>query len=131
MGVCWKAKAASPARIDEMNILKATLWAMKACVEGLEICPDLVVVDGNQVIPGLNLKQKAVPKADSLVPAVAAASVVAKVLRDRIMQTLALRFPRYGFEIHKGYPTAAHREALKKLGPCEIHRISFCRKILS
>ncbi len=131
LGVCWKAQAASPARIDSVNILQATLWAMRASVEGLSPGVDLVIVDGNRPIPGLRLRQKAVPRADSLVPAVAAASVVAKVLRDRVMETLSCRFPQYGFEIHKGYPTAAHREALKRLGPCEIHRISFCRKILS
>ena len=131
LGVHWKAQAASPARIDSVNILQATLWAMKASVEGLPPGVELVIVDGNQVIPGLSLRQKALPRADSLVPSVAAASVVAKVLRDRVMETLACRFPQYGFEIHKGYPTPAHRETLKRLGPCEIHRISFCRKILS
>ncbi len=131
LGVCWKAQAASPSRIDTVNILQATLWAMKASIEGLSPGVDLVIVDGNRPIPGLRLRQKAIPRADSLVPAVAAASVVAKVLRDRVMETLSCRFPQYGFEIHKGYPTAAHREALKRLGPCEIHRISFCRKILS
>jgi len=131
IGVCWKAQAASHDRIDSLNILGATLWAMKKCVEGLSPCFDLVVVDGNRCIPGLSVRQKTIPGADGLVPAVAAASVVAKVLRDRVMVTLADRFPGYGFEIHKGYPTAAHREALKRMGPCEIHRISFCRKILS
>jgi ribonuclease HII len=131
LGVCWKAQAASPVRIDAVNILQATLWAMRASVEGLSPGADLVIVDGNRLIPGISFRQKAIPRADSLVPAVAAASVVAKVLRDRVMETLACRFPQYGFEIHKGYPTSAHREALKRLGPCEIHRISFCRKILS
>ncbi len=130
LGVNWKAQAASPARIDEMNILGATLWAMKACVLGLVPEAELVVVDGNRPIAGLPVRQKAVPRADQLVPAVSAASVIAKVLRDRVMARLARRFPQYGFEIHKGYPTAAHREALKEYGPCEIHRISFCRKIL-
>jgi ribonuclease HII len=131
LGVCWKAQAASPALIDSINILEATLWAMKACVRGLRPEAEFVVVDGNQVIRGIPVRQKALPRADSLVPAVAAASVIAKVLRDRVMERLACRFPEYGFEIHKGYPTAAHREALKRLGPCEIHRISFCRRILS
>jgi len=131
IGVRWKAQAASHVRIDSLNILGATLWAMRRSVEGLPQGIDLVVVDGNQRIPGLSVKQRTIPGADGLVPVVAAASVVAKVLRDRVMVTLADRFPGYGFEIHKGYPTAAHREALKRMGPCEIHRISFCRKILS
>ncbi len=131
LGVCWKAQAASPARIDAQNILNATLWAMKACVLRLVPEAELVVVDGNRPIRGLPVRQKAIPRADQLVPAVSAASVIAKVLRDRVMEKLACRFPLYGFEIHKGYPTAAHREALKEFGPCEIHRISFCRKILS
>ncbi len=131
LGVCWKAQAASPALIDKLNILEATLWAMRACVMALRPEAEFVVVDGNQVIKGIPVCQKALPRADSLVPAVAAASVVAKVLRDRVMERLACRFPGYGFDVHKGYPTVAHRQALKRLGPCEIHRISFCRKTLS
>ena len=131
LGVLWKAQAATAARIDSVNILQATLWAMMLRVEKLLPGADLVIVDGNQAIPGLTVRQKAIPRADGLVPAVAAASVVAKVLRDRVMETLSGQFPHYGFGVHKGYPTAAHREALKRLGPCEIHRISYCRKILS
>ncbi|HOV28579.1 MAG TPA: ribonuclease HII [Synergistales bacterium] len=131
LGVRWKAQAASAGRIDSMNILNATLWAMRACVLGLDPEAELVVVDGNRPIAGLPVRQKAIPRADQLVPAVSAASVIAKVLRDRVMVQLACLFPQYGFEIHKGYPTKAHREALKEYGPCEIHRISFCRKILS
>lgn len=125
MGVSWRAQAASPARIDRDNILSATLWAMKMCVNSLPKAPDLVVVDGSIPIRGLALLQKALPGGDGIVPAVAAASVVAKVLRDRVMRSLDILYPQYGFCRHKGYPSRDHVERLRSLGPCEIHRKSF------
>ena len=87
--------------------------------------PDLVVVDGSIPIRGIAPRQKALPRADGIVPAVAAASVVAKVLRDRIMRSLDAVFPLYGFCRHKGYPSRDHVEKLRCFGPCEIHRKSF------
>ncbi len=125
MGVAWRAQAASPVRIDRDNILAATLWAMRLCVTALPMTPDLVVVDGSIPVPGLVLRQKALPRADGIVPAVAAASVVAKVLRDRVMCSFDRVFPLYGFCGHKGYPSRDHVEKLRCFGPCEIHRKSF------
>lgn len=130
LGVLWRAQAASPERIERMNILQASLWAMKRSVLALAVEADRVIVDGNRLIPGLPFDQRALPGADDIVPAVAAASVVAKVLRDRAMTALDRLYPQWGFARHKGYGTASHREALRRLGLCPIHRPSFCRKIL-
>ncbi len=125
LGVLWRAQAASPLRIDRDNILQASLWAMRRSVEQFPFLPDLVVVDGNCPIPSLTCSQKALIKGDSRVLSVAAASVVAKVLRDRVMITLDPLYPDYGFARHKGYPTKMHREALHRLGPTPWHRRSF------
>ena len=122
LGVEWRAQAASPARIDGMNILRASLWAMGRSVEKLPPCFDTLIVDGTFPLPGLSCRQIPLPKADSLVPAAAAAAVAAKVLRDRIMAALDGLYPGYGFKKHKGYPTSAHRSALEKLGPSPVHR---------
>ncbi|KUK42639.1 MAG: Ribonuclease HII [Thermovirga lienii] len=125
MGVCWRAQAASPARIDKYNILNATLWAMKRAVVQLPLKPDLVVIDGNMPI-GLDLcTEKPIVGADSKVPSVAVASIIAKVLRDRAMVRFSRMFPQYGFERHKGYPTKEHYAVLRELGPCKLHRKSF------
>ena len=124
--VAWGAQAASNSRIDEMNILNATLWAMARALGRLGAKPDLIIVDGNSYIPGVSRElQRAIPRADGIVPAVMAASVVAKVLRDRVMASLHTIFPGYGFASHKGYPTAAHRLAVGMLGPSPVHRRSF------
>lgn len=125
LGVLWRAQAASPGRIDKMNILRASLWCMLRSVEKLYIRPDLVLVDGSQRIPSLLTPQRCVVKGDSKVPAIAAASIVAKVLRDRAMTVLDAKYPQYGFASHKGYPSEHHREALREYGPCPIHRASF------
>lgn len=125
IGVVWRAQAATPRRIDETNILAASLWCMRRCVEQLPVWPDLTLVDGNQLIPGLMSEQKYVIKGDDKVPAISAASVVAKVLRDRVMVTYDAIFPQYQFAKHKGYPSALHREILQTLGPSPIHRLSF------
>lgn len=125
LGICWRAQAASHVRIDRMNILRASLWAMHQAVQALPICPDLLIVDGIVRINGLDITQKTLPKADDLVPCVAAASVIAKVLRDRIMTQMDRLFPLYSFSKHKGYPTKKHKEALRVLGPSRIHRRSF------
>ena len=125
LGVLWRAQAASHERIDRMNILHASLWAMRLSVLKLPPLFDTVFVDGTFTLPDLPFRQMALPKADSLVPAVAAASVVAKVLRDRVMDSLDALYPGYGLKKHKGYPTAAHRAALISLGPSPVHRKSF------
>lgn len=125
LGVLWRAQAASPGRIDKMNILRASLWCMLRSVEKLYVRPDLVLVDGSQRVPQLLTPQRCVVKGDSKVPAIAAASIVAKVLRDRAMTVLDAKYPHYGFASHKGYPSEYHRAALKEYGPCPIHRASF------
>ena len=125
LGVVRAVQSASPGRIDRMNILQASLWAMARSVKKLPPCYDTVVADGTFYVPGLSCRSLALPKADSLVAAAAAASVIAKVLRDRIMDVLDGVYPGYGFAKHKGYPTAAHRAALEKLGPSPVHRRSF------
>lgn len=110
--------------IDELNIHHATLLAMKRAVEALSITPDSVLVDGLYV-PQLNIPSKAIVQGDSLVPEISAASILAKVLRDEEMEEMDELYPGYGFSGHKGYPTAAHRDALIRLGPCVIHRRSY------
>lgn len=129
IGVVWAAQAASSERIDRTDILRASLWAMQRSIEKLESRghkPKLVIVDGSIKIPAYpQERQKAIPKADSIVPAVMAASVIAKVLRDRVMLALDEIYPAYGFAKHKGYPTKAHREAIDLLGPSPVHRSSF------
>lgn len=124
-GVVWAAQAASPRRIDAINILQASLWCMKRSVERLSVRPALVLVDGNKPIPSLSVRQKCVIKGDDRVPAIAAASVIAKVLRDRAMLALDRVYPDYGFAAHKGYPSARHRDILLKIGPSPVHRLSF------
>lgn len=125
MGVLWRAQAASCRLIDKINILQASLWCMKRSVEKLPVHLDLVLVDGNAKIQGLCCPQKCVVKGDSKVGAIAAASVIAKVLRDRVMTALDFVYPEYGFAKHKGYPSAFHREILKQIGPSPVHRVSF------
>lgn len=112
------------AEIDRLNILHASLLAMKRAVEGLEVQPEHVLVDGNK-LPVWQYSAEAVVKGDSRVPAISAASILAKVTRDREMVVLAEQYPEFGFHQHKGYPTAAHIDALKKNGPTAIHRRSF------
>jgi len=125
MGVALRAQAASHRRIDRDNILAATLWAMNLSVRRLPVQPGLVIVDGPAPIPGLGIPQRAFTRADEFVPSVAAASVVAKVLRDRAMESLDRLFPCYGFRRHKGYATREHVEALRLEGPCGVHRKSY------
>lgn len=115
--------------IDEINILNATHKAMNAAVDSLAVTPDFVLIDGNS-IKNMTLPHETVVKGDAKVFCIAAASILAKVSRDRYILRLAEEYPEYGFEKHKGYGTAQHIEALKKYGPCPIHRKSFLKKIL-
>ncbi|MHA1548607.1 MAG: ribonuclease HII [Alphaproteobacteria bacterium] len=116
---------ASCARIDTMNILRASLWAMQRAVAGLAEPPDHVLIDGRDVPPGLPCHGQTMIGGDGLSVSIAAASIVAKVTRDRTMKRLALSHPDYGFERHKGYATRAHFAALDAHGPCPHHRRSF------
>ena len=110
--------------IDRLNILQATLLAMRRAVEGLRLKPVKVLVDGNQ-LPRLDVLAEAVVKGDSLIPSISAASILAKVHRDRWCQQYHQQYPAYGFDSHKGYGTAAHLAALREQGPCPQHRHSF------
>ncbi len=110
--------------IDSTNILKASLKAMKLAVDALSVRPRAILVDGNQPIPH-TIPQKTVIHGDSISCSIAAASIVAKVYRDRLMKNFSAEFPQYNFEKHKGYATQEHRSALKHFGPCAIHRRSF------
>lgn len=121
--------AVSEARIDEINILQATFQAMRGAVERLDIKPDYVLIDGNKS-PGLTEGHETVVKGDSKSMSIAAASILAKVARDRYMLRMAKKYPGYGFEKHKGYGTKSHYEAIEELGVSEIHRRSFLKKIL-
>lgn len=120
---------ATPEEIDSINILQATLQAMYRAVVQLQdqIDIDFCIVDGNQRIPNLHLAQSAVVKADATCQVVAAASIVAKVYRDRIMHAYDQQYPEYGFAQHKGYPTKQHLAALAQYGPSPIHRCSFAQ----
>lgn len=120
----WAIARADVHEIDELNILQASLLAMCRAVSMLKIKPARVLVDGNHC-PQIGLPVEAVIKGDSRVPAISAASIIAKVARDREMRDMEHEYPGYGFAIHKGYPTMAHIEALKRLGACAIHRRTF------
>lgn len=120
----WAIGRAEVEEIDRINILQATLLAMKRAVEGLPLTPDLALVDGNQP-PKLTCEVKTIVKGDEIEPAISAASILAKVSRDREMIKLDKIYPNYGFAKHKGYATKEHFDALEKLGPCHIHRRSF------
>lgn len=120
----WSVGVAEVEEIDRLNILQATLLAMRRAVLGLPEPPVLVQVDGTQR-PVLPMAVQAVVRGDASVPAISAASILAKVRRDRLCAELHARHPQYGFDVHKGYPTAAHLEALRRHGPCLAHRRSF------
>ena len=122
--LCCSIAEASVEEIDRLNILQATMLAMRRAVEGLRLRPHRVLVDGNR-IPTLAVPAEAIVGGDATVQAISAASILAKVHRDRLCLALHERHPQYGFDGHKGYPTAAHLAALARLGACEAHRRSF------
>ncbi|MDP4121280.1 MAG: ribonuclease HII [Bacillota bacterium] len=123
--VAW----ATVEEIENINILKATMLAMERAVSGLHIKADYALIDGN-AMPKLTIPGMTIIKGDALSQSIAAASILAKVSRDRLLLELAKEYPQYQFEKHKGYGTKLHTDLIKQHGPCEIHRMSFLKKIL-
>ncbi|GIU21696.1 ribonuclease HII [Shewanella sp. SP2S2-4] len=128
--LCYHVGRASPAEIDELNILHATMLAMQRAVAGLNIAPELVLVDGNRspifiAHNGVSLTSHSIIKGDGLIASISAASIIAKVTRDREMDVLDAAYPQYGFAQHKGYPTKAHFEAIAEHGVFDQYRKSF------
>lgn len=121
---------ASVEEIEELNILNATMLAMKRAVEGLPKAADYAIIDGNK-IPDLSIPCSAIVKGDANSMSIAAASILAKVTRDRLMLEYDKEYPQYMFAKHKGYGTKVHTQAIREYGPCPIHRMSFLKKILS
>ncbi len=122
--LCCAIAEATVQEIDQLNILQATMLAMKRAVEALRLPPKLVLVDGNR-LPTLAIRAEAIVKGDALVPAISAASILAKVHRDRLCEAMHQRYPAYGFDQHKGYGTAQHLAALQAHGPADCHRMTF------
>ncbi|GAW92846.1 ribonuclease HII, partial [Calderihabitans maritimus] len=122
--IAWSVQVVSPVYIDRYNILQATFQAMRQAIEKLDMKPEHVLVDGVS-IPNIDLPQTSIVKGDSKCASIAAASVLAKVARDRLMEEYDTLYPEYGFKQHKGYPTADHLDAIARYGPCPIHRKTF------
>lgn len=116
---------AEPEEIDRLNILQATMVAMRRALNDLPVSPDHALIDGNRVPEGLSCTAEAIVKGDMKEACIGAASIIAKTLRDDLMVLASTRFPGYGFEKHKGYPSQAHRDHLERTGPCPIHRMSY------
>ena len=131
MALSWAIGAATVAEVDQYNIHHATLLAMRRAVYGLNVTPTYLYVDGT-AYPDVGCPGKAMVRADQNIHVVAAASILAKVARDRVMVAMSKEYPGYGFEMHKGYPTPSHLDTLGRLGPCAIHRTSYrpVRKLL-
>lgn len=127
--VAYCVAYASVEEIEEMNILNATMLAMKRAVEGLEVPADYAMIDGNR-LPDLTIDAEYIIKGDARSMSIASASILAKVSRDRLMYEYAKEYPQYAFDKHKGYGTKVHKAALLEYGPCPYHRMSFLRKIL-
>ena len=123
--LAWAIAESSAQEIDELNILQASLLAMRRAVEALQIQPDHVLIDGNKVVTGLSMSCEAVVGGDALHAQISAASILAKVTRDRQMVELDAKYPQFGFAKHKGYPTKAHFEAIAEHGVIDEHRRSF------
>ena len=126
--VAWCVASADEKEIDELNILNATFLAMKRAVDGLAVRPDLALIDGNRR-PGTGIREETIVKGDAKSISIAAASILAKVSRDRYMLELDKKYPEYCFAKHKGYPTALHYEMIKKYGVSPVHRLSFLKTL--
>ena len=121
----WGIGVCSPEEIDQMNILQASITAMHRAIDQLVLSPELLLIDGNRFRPYPGIPHECIVKGDATYRSIAAASILAKTERDRMMLELALQYPGYGFAEHKGYPTPQHRAALAELGPSPVHRLSF------
>lgn len=130
--ISWSVSIGTPEEIDKINILQSSLLSMHRSAADLKCDWDLLLVDGNKTIPQLEKdKQETVVKGDSKSASIAAASIVAKVTRDRIMEEYHKEYPQYGFDSHKGYPTKVHIETISKIGITPIHRKTFCEKFIT
>lgn len=129
VAVSYSVAFATIEEIEQINILNAAMLAMKRAVDGLDTPPDIALIDGN-ISRGFECKTRTVVKGDSISPSIAAASILAKVSRDRYITEISEKYPQYAFEKHKGYATRVHTDAIRKYGPCELHRPSFLKKII-
>lgn len=129
VAISYAIGVATEKEIDEINILQATFLAMKRAIEGLEISPDYAIIDGNKA-PNSGIAEETVVKGDGRVMSVAAASILAKVSRDRFMLELSKQYPQYQFQKHKGYGTKLHYEMIEKYGVSPVHRVSFLKKVI-
>lgn len=127
--VSYSIAMATEKEIENINILNATMLAMKRAISGLYATPDIALIDGNKA-PEVNIPTKTIVKGDSLSASIAAASILAKVSRDSYMKDMSKIYPEYNFDKHKGYGTKLHIELIKRYGPCKIHRKSFLKRIL-
>ncbi len=127
--IAWSVAFASVEEIEEHNILNATFIAMNRAIEGLRVKPDFALIDGNRIPKDIKIPCETIVKGDSLSMSIAAASILAKVTRDRLMLELDEKYPLYEFKKHKGYGTALHMDLIRKYGPSECHRPSFLKKI--
>jgi ribonuclease HII len=127
--LAWSIAWADAAEIDAINILQATFLAMRRALLGLRVIPGLAEIDGNRLpnldFDGRSIKGEAIVRGDASVPAISAASIIAKVYRDQRMRDMHRDYPQYGFDQHKGYGTAVHRDCIERLGPCPEHRRTF------
>ena len=128
--LCWAVGYASPREIDDINILNASILSMHRALDGLKIRPQSIIVDGNRFRPWHDVPYTTIVKGDGKRLSIAAASIVAKVTRDRELIELDQQYPQYGFARHKGYGTAEHIAAIRQYGPCPIHRMTFIGKFL-
>ena len=126
--VAWSIAWAEAEEIDQLNILNARMLAMERAIQGLAVTPDLALIDGNRSV-GITAPNQTVVKGDEKSASIAAASILAKVARDRYMIEMAQKYPNYAFEQHKGYPTKLHYARLREYGPCPIHRRTFLKKL--
>lgn len=128
--LCYSVAFATVEEIEEINILEATYLAMRRAAEGLSVKPDYILIDGNRTPPNMPAESMTIVKGDAISSSIAAASILAKVTRDRYMLSLPEEYNVYNFKKHKGYGTKEHTDLIKQYGPSDIHRLSFLKKIL-